>query len=259
MPLKTQNGLTMITAILIDDEKNALEILEWQLHTYCPQVQVLALCRSAEEGIAAIETHHPQLLFLDIEMPYQNGFDLIRHFPQPTFDVIFTTAYDQFAIKAFRFAALDYLLKPIDAPDLVAAVQRFEKKADNTAFREQLEMLLQQYRLPHSLPGKVPFTTLEGIFFVKPETIVRCESASNYTVMHFIDRPKLVISKTLKETEEILQPYTFLRVHHSHLVNLQQVVRYVKTDGGFVETSDGVQVPISRQRKEQILALLMKK
>jgi two-component system LytT family response regulator len=249
----------MIKAVLIDDEKNALEMLEWQLKTYCPQVQVAALCRSADEGIAAIQHYHPQLIFLDIEMPRKNGFEVLQQFPEPAFDVIFTTAYNQFAIKAFRFAALDYLLKPIDADDLVAAVERFDKKQHTTGLKEQLDFLLQQYRQPSVVPGKVPLSTQEGILFVKPETIVYCESSSNYTTLFFADKTKLVISKTLKEVEELLQPFGFFRVHNSYLVSLQQVRRYSKGDGGFIEMSNGQEIPVSRQRKEALLQMLLKK
>lgn len=249
----------MIKAVLIDDEKNALEMLEWQLQNYCPQVQITALCRNADEGVTAIQEQTPQLVFLDIEMPRKNGFDVLLHFPEPQFDVIFTTAYDQFAIKAFRFAALDYLLKPIDAQDLIAAVQRYEKKQLHLQFKDQLDLLLQQYKQPHLAPGKLPFATQEGIVFIKPETIIRCESLSNYTTLYFIDSPKLVISKTLKEIEDLLQPYGFFRVHHSHLINLKQVSRYVKADGGYIEMSDRSQVPVSRQRKDFVLDVLTKK
>ena len=247
----------MIKAVLIDDEKNALEVLEWQLQNYCPQVLVVALCRSASEGIAAIEKHHPQLIFLDIQMPKKNGFEVVTHFPEPAFDVIFTTAFDQFAVKAFKFAALDYLLKPIDADDLVVAVQRYERKERQHEFTHQLEILLQQYKQPNVLPGKISFATQAGVLFIKPETIIRCESSSNYTLLFFVDGTKLTVSKTLKEVEETLQPYGFYRVHHSHLINPKQLQRYVKSDGGYIEMSDGSQVAISRQRKEEILKVLL--
>lgn len=246
----------MIKAILIDDEKNALEMLEWQLENYCPQVQVCALCSSADEGITAIQQHVPQLVFLDIEMPHKNGFEVIYAFPEPSFDVVFTTAYDQFAIKAFKFAALDYLLKPIDADELVDAVQRYEKKQRHHQFKDQLDILLQQYKQPQLAPGRIPFATQEGLVFIRPETIVRCEASSNYTTLHFSDKTKMVVSKTLKDVEDLLNPYGFFRVHHSHLINLQQVSRYVKADGGFIEMADGSQVPVSRQRKDFVLDVL---
>lgn len=249
----------MIKAVLIDDEKNALEMLEWQLQNYCPQIQIAALCRTAVEGIDAIRLHQPQLLFLDIEMPGRNGFNVLQAFPEPGFDVIFTTAYDQFALKAIKFAALDYLLKPIDADDLLQAIQRFEKREQQQQFTQKLDLLLQQYQQPAMLPGKIAFATGEGILFIKPTEILRCESSSNYTNIYFENGTRLVVSKTLKEVEELLQPYGFYRVHHSHLVNPHFVKRFIKTDGGTLEMTDGVQVAVSRQRKDEILKVLMSK
>jgi two-component system LytT family response regulator len=246
----------MIKAILIDDEKNALEMLEWQLQNYCPQIEVAAICTNADQGISAIQRHNPQLVFLDIEMPKKNGFEVVQSFPQPFFDVIFTTAYNQFALKAFRFAALDYLLKPIDADDLVAAVNRYEKKMLHSNFKEQLNILMQQYNQPNTLPDKISFATQQAIHFISPEVIVYCESDSNYTTLHFTDKSKMVISKTLKEVEEMLVHYHFFRIHHSFIINLKHVNRYVKTDGGAVEMTNGAQLPISRQRKEELMAVL---
>jgi two-component system LytT family response regulator len=243
-------------AILIDDEKNALEILEWQLENYCPQVQIAAICNTADHGIAAIRRHDPQLVFLDIEMPIKNGFEVLQEFPDAKFEVIFTTAYNQFALKAFRFAAFDYLLKPIDADDLVKAVQRYERKLVHNSFKEQMDILMQQYRQPDILPEKVSFTTQQAIHFIKPETILYCESDSNYSTLFFIDGTRLVISKTLKDVEETLAQYYFLRIHHSFLINLKEVGRYIKTEGGAIEMSNGAQLPISRQKKEEVMKLL---
>ena len=249
----------MIKAVLIDDEKNTLELLEWQLQNYCPQVTPVALCTSADEGIEAIKKLEPQLVFLDIEMPRKNGFEVLLAFSDPAFEVIFTTAYDQFALKAFKFAALDYLLKPVDANDLQVAVERFEKLHRQRDFKQQLHILLQQYQQPQALPGKIPLATQEGIFFADPQYIVHCEAASNYCFVHFSDKTKLVLSKTLKDMEDLLLPFGFLRVHHSHLINLSHVKRYVKSDGGYIEMSNGAQITISRQRRDMVVELLMKK
>jgi two-component system, LytTR family, response regulator len=243
-------------AVLIDDEKNALEMLEWQLQNYCPQLQIVAMCDTADKGIAAISRHWPELVFLDIEMPKKNGFEVLQGFPDAKFEVIFTTAYNQFALKAFRFAALDYLLKPIDADDLVNAVQRYERKRLHNNFKEQMDILMQQYRQPDVLPEKISFTTQQAIHFIKPETILYCESNSNYTTLFFVDSTRLVISKTLKDVEEMLIHYHFLRIHHSFLINLKEVGRYVKTEGGAIEMSNGTQLPISRQKKEEVMQLL---
>jgi two-component system LytT family response regulator len=243
-------------AVLIDDEKNALEMLEWQLQQFCPQVEVVAACNSADKGIAAINQFQPQLIFLDIEMPKKNGFEVLEAFPEPSFEVIFTTAYNQFALKAFRFAALDYLLKPVDADELTAAVKRYEKKVNHTQYRQQLDILLQQFRKPSALPERISFSTQQAVHFVRPETIVYCESDSNYTRLYFDDQTKMVISKTLKEVEELLVQYGFFRIHNSFIINLQKVSRYIKTEGGAIEMSNGAQLPVSRQRKDEVLKAL---
>ena len=246
----------MIKSVLIDDEKNALEMLEWQLQTYCPEIKVCGICQNVDDGIAAIKEQKPQLIFLDIEMPRKNGFELLQAFPEPFFDVIFTTAYSQFAQKAFRFAALDFLLKPVDADDLVSAVQRYVKKQSKYEFKEHLDILMQLYKKPDSLPEKISLATQQAIHFVNPTNIIYCESDSNYTTVYFIDKSKLVVSKTLKEIEEMLTPYHFFRIHHSYIINLRQVSRYVKADGGAIEMTGGIQLAVSRQRKEELMSVL---
>lgn len=245
----------MIKVVLIDDEKNALEMLEWQLQTYCPQVEIVALANTADKGIEAIQRHMPPLIFLDIEMPKKNGFEVLQAFASPSFDVIFTTAYDQFALKAFRFAALDYLLKPIDAGDLVNALKRYERKVQGS-FKQQLDILMQQYQHPGTPPEKISFATQQAVHFVKPETIRYGESDGNYTTLFFLDNTKLMVSKTLKEVEEVLVPYQFLRIHNSFLINLKHVSRYIKGDGGSIEMVGGAQLPISRQRKDAVMQIL---
>ena len=246
----------MIKVVIIDDEKNALEMLEWQLHNFCTQVNLMAACTGANEGIAAIELHQPDLVLLDIEMPVKNGFELLQHFSEPSFDVIFTTAYNQFALKAFQFAAFDYLLKPIDGEDLAASVSRYEKKILQTDIKRQLEILINQYRQPSLLPAKISFSTQQAIHFITPETIAYCESYSNYTTLYFTDKTKLLVSKTLKEVEEVLVHYHFYRVHHSFIINLQHVNRYIKNDGGAIEMITGAQLPISRQRKQEVMEVI---
>ena len=245
----------MIKALLIDDERDALEMLEWQLKNYCPEVAIVAMCHSANAGMEAIRQHEPDLVFLDIEMPKKNGFELLEAFPDPKFTVIFTTAYDQFAIKAFKYAAFDFLLKPIDADDLKETVARYAKKKPATE-RSQIELLLQQ--LQPKKEAKIPLPTQEGILFVDAHTIVHCESSSNYCRIHFTNNSKLLIAKTLKEIEELLKDFQFYRVHHSHLINLQHIARYVKADGGYIEMTNGSSVAISRQKKEEFVALLLK-
>lgn len=238
----------MITAILIDDEKNALEVLEWQLKNFCTDVQVLAMCTSADEAVTAIIQLQPQLIFLDIEMPVKSGFEVLHAFQQPRFDVIFTTAYNQFAIKAFKYAAFDYLLKPIDAADLKAAIERF-KNRKTTITTQQLEVLMNHMgKVPP--PEKIALNTADGMMFIKPDQIIRCESQSNYTKIYLTTQQKVTIAKTLKDVEETLQEYHFYRIHNSHLINLQHIEKFVKADGGYVLMTDGEHITVARNRKD---------
>jgi len=245
----------MIKAILIDDEPDALEMLEWQLKQYCPQVQVTALCNSADTAIAAIQQHNPQLIFLDIEMPHKSGFEVLRSFPDPAFDIIFVTAYNQFAIPAFRAAALDYLLKPVDAEDLARALERFEKKQAHSNLKQQLQLLLQEYKPAPKTVARVSLPTAEGFVFAAPEEIIRAEASGNYATIYFAGQKKLLLAKTLKDVEALLHGHGFTRIHQSHLVNVQQIVKYSKSDGGIVFLSDGSRLPVSRQRKDELLRL----
>lgn len=249
----------MIKSVLIDDETDALEMLEWQLRTHFPDVEAVALCHSADVGIAAIRQHQPQLVFLDIEMPVQNGFEVLRSFPAPDFAVIFTTAYSQFAIKAIKYAAFDYLLKPVDTDDLREALNRFRNK-QHRQIDEQFRLLLTQLGTPqqrttpaHS--GRIGLSTAEGMTMVRPDSIVRCQSLSNYTRIFLDGGRQLVVSKTLKEVEETLIGYDFYRVHHSSLINLNHIQAYVKADGGYVVMSDGETISIARNRKDGFMEL----
>lgn len=245
----------MIKAVLIDDEPHALEMLEWQLKQYCPQVQIASLCHSADEGIEAIKKHSPDLVFLDIEMPGKNGFEVIRHFPDPSFDIIFATAYNQFALQAFKAAALDYLLKPVDAEDLKKAIDRFEKKQLHKNLRSQLEQLLKEYKPAKAPVNKIALPTSDGIVFADPAEITRAEASSNYAIIHFTNKTKLVMAKTLKEVEELLHQHHFIRIHQSHLVNIEQIARYTKADGGMIYMKDDTCLPVSRQRKDEVARL----
>lgn len=238
----------MIKAILIDDEKNALEVLEWQLKNHCPDVEVAALCTNVDEGVIAIIQQKPQLIFLDIEMPIKNGFEVLNAFKEPTFDVIFTTAYNQFAIKAFKYAAFDYLLKPIDAEDLKESIERFKNKKATTV-NEQLKLLMEQMNKTNST-GKIALNTADGLQFVNAEQIIRCESLSNYTKIFLTTNQKITIAKTLKEVEETLLGYNFYRIHNSHLINISHIEKFVKADGGYVLMTDGEHITVARNRKE---------
>lgn len=245
----------MIKSILIDDEKNALEMMEWLLKTYCPQVEIVAMCNSAEMGIEAINRYKPDVIFLDIEMPRMNGFDMLEQFDKLFFDVVFCTAYDQFAIKAFKYSALNYLLKPVDPDDLKATITRIEERK-TIPTKEQFELLLQNINQPaKTTPQRIALTTNDGLIFVPTADIIYCEAESNYTHVILTGGKKILISKVLKEIDEALSGPDFYRVHSSFLININHIKKFVRGDGGYIVMDNDATVSISRNRKQEFMDL----
>lgn len=243
----------MIKAILVDDEVHCLDTLSILLKEYCPEVQILEQCGSAKYALAAIEKLKPSLVFLDIEMPAMNGFEMLQQFEDIPFAAIFTTSYDQYAIKAIRFSALDYLLKPIDPKELITAVHKVELQK-NLPSNEQFQMLLNQVHHKETGFKKIAVPTLDGFELIPADQILRCEADDNYTHFFLKNKNKIVASRTLKEVEEQLEEFShFVRVHHSYLVNINEVTKYVRGEGGYVIMSDGSTVNVSRSRKESLL------
>jgi two-component system, LytTR family, response regulator len=245
-------------AILIDDEKNALDVLELQLTQYCTGVTIVARCNGGEAGVAAIRQHRPELVFLDIEMPKVNGFDVLAQTRDIPYEVIFTTAYDQFAVKAFKFAAVDYLLKPVDILELQAAVQKARTRQGQTGMDEKIKTLLQQMMPTAAAPQRIALPVGDAMQLFAPDDIIRCESDSNYTYIFLQGGKKLLLAKTLKEVEETLKGLSFFRVHQSHLININHVGKVMKGEGSYLTTSDGATVPISRNKKDAFLETLRK-
>lgn len=246
----------MIRAIVVDDEPYASAALQTLLKKHCPEVVVEAACNSAQEAEQRITELKPQLVFLDIEMPHRNGFELLEHFMPASFQVIFTTSYDQYAIKAIRFSALDYLLKPIDPQELKAAIAKASKPGPNEILTQQLQLLMQTFREPAAASPRIALPTLEGLQMVTIDTILYCIASSNYTTFVMKDKKKLVISRTLKEIEEMLEDHGFIRIHHSHLVNINEIEKYIRGEGGTVLMTDGIELDVSRSRKEALLKTL---
>lgn len=242
----------MITAIIIDDEAKGRLALREKLAAYCKQVNVIAEASNGQEGLLLIQHHKPQLIFLDIEMPRMNGFEMLNALPEKKFHVIFTTAYDQYAIKAIKYAAFDYLLKPIDIEELRTAVEKINS-AENHQTNKQVELLQQNMQHPKKQLNKLAIPTLEGLLFFDINDIIHLEANSNYTWIHFAGKPKITASKTLKEFEDILPESIFFRTHHSHLINLNYIKRYIKGDGGQIELQNGTYVDVSRRKKEEFL------
>ena len=245
----------MIKAIIIDDEPFCCEVLDALLTRYCPEIKVVGICYSGKEALQEIKEQKPQLLFLDIEMPQMSGFELLQKLPAADFDVIFTTSYDQYAIKAFRASALDYLLKPIDRDELQVAVHKLTGKK-HQSLAAQLEVLLQRMHTSVSAVNKVAMPSMEGLQMVAVDSIIRCESDSNYTIVFIKNQQKLVVSRTLKDIEEMLEDYSFIRIHHSCLVNINEINKYVKGEGGYVVMSDGSTADVARSKKEMVLKAL---
>lgn len=239
-------------AIIIDDEPDCVRLMALQLKMYCPQVEVVAECTSSEEGLKAIRSQDADVVFLDIEMPKMNGFQLLEMVGDANFAVVFVTAYDKFAVKAFKFSAIDYLLKPTDAKDLQAAVQKVERsrKVDN----RQLEML-KQYIRPHTkaFPDKIALPHQDGVVFVELKNIVYCEADDNYTRFYLVNGQKHLISKTLRDIQEILEERNFLRISRQHLINLDHIAKFMKGEGSYVVMSNGTSVNVSRSQKDRLI------
>jgi two-component system LytT family response regulator len=251
--------MSEIKAIIVDDEQHCIDALQTMLQKKCPEVTVLGGVNSVKEAKDLITELQPDVVFLDVEMPHQNGFELLKLFDKITFDVIFTTAYEQYALKAIKFNALDYLLKPFSVKELQDAVQKCVSRRNGQAetSTSPLEVFLQNMKTLHQTHKKIALPTINGLVFMPVQNIVRCESTGNYTRIFFTDKKNLMVSRPLKEFEELLTDVDFFRVHNSHLINLQQMQSYIQGEGGFALMSDGTQVEISRRRKADFLKKAM--
>jgi two-component system LytT family response regulator len=251
-----------LRAVIVDDETNAREVLCNLLRLFSPEVEVCGEARNVDQGIEIIQQQKPDIVFLDIQMPGKSGFDLLNSFQKIDFDVVFTTAYQEYAIRAFRFSAIDYLLKPIDPEELQMALEKY--KINKQSIRtEQLQILKEHIDNPENLLNsrqknegqRIALPTAEGIHFIQLSEIIYCESMGSYTKFHLQKGPAIVVSRLLKEYEEILDNYFFFRVHQSNIVNLDHIKRYVKGDGGQVWMSDNAEIEVSRRRKDDFLSL----
>ena len=246
----------MIKAIIVDDESDCCETIATLLETYCPGVQITGIYHNGAEALPGILRQQPDLVFLDVEMPKMNGFEMLEQLPAINFDIIFTTSYDQYALKAIRFSAIDYLLKPVDRQELQKAVQKLIHRSRRT-ISKQVEILMQKIHHPSKLISKIALPTMTGLQMIPIDSIISCESESNYTTLLLKGNKKLIVSATLKEIEEMLEDHSFARVHRSYLVNLNEVEKYVKGEGGYLIMSDGSTIDVSRSRKEALIRKLL--
>ncbi len=248
----------MIRAVIIDDEQHSIDTLRWKLEHYCPGVEIMATFDKPEEGIRFLKQNQPDILFLDIEMPMLNGFDVLEELGKDLpFDIIFITAYDGFGIKAIKFSALDYLLKPVQNKDLKEAVEKHLKKAWFKTTSDQVEVLLNNVQEERKGGiGKIALASKESIEFVEATDIICCEANSNYTNVYMTDGKKKVISRTLKDFEEMLTEHQFFRPHISFLINLKKVKELIRGDGGYLLMENKMKIPVSKNKREELLNLL---
>ncbi len=242
----------MTRAIIIDDEPNAVGLLALRLSQHCSQVEVIASCTNSHKGIQAILDHQPDVVFLDIEMPQLNGFQILEAVAGVPFSLVFVTAYDKFALKAFRYSAVDYLLKPIDTQELIQAVKRVEKQQKTAP--EQLEYLKQQFSSPlKTFPDRIALPYQNGVAFVDIKNILYCESDDNYTKFHLSEGQHHLATKSLREIQELLEERDFLRVHRQYLINLNHIKKFVKGEGSYVVMSNQQTIPVSRAQKDRLM------
>lgn len=248
----------MMTAVLIEDSPDAEEKLRFLLSKYCSErIHLAASADSGKSGIEAIAGHRPDLVLLDIELGDMTAFEMLERIEPVDFQVIFTTSHNHYAIKAIRYSAVDYLLKPIGREDLLAAVTRAENNPARL-LKEQVRHLSGTVSAKSALPEKIALTTASGLVFVKIGDIVRCESDRMYTVVTLAGGERLVVSKPMGQLDEILDGQGFFRVHHSHLVNMNHIREFVRSDGGYVVMEDGATISVARNRKEEFLELFSK-
>jgi len=242
-------------AIIVDDEPYCCETIATLLEDN-DEVEIVTECYNGIDALEAIRKYNPGLVFLDVEMPKMNGFEMLQQLPSVNFEIIFTTSYDRYALKAIRFSAIDYLLKPVDEEELKNAVQKVINRSKKPT-AEQLEILMQKLHQPATPVSRIALPTMEGFQMIKIDSIISCEADSNYTTLHLKDNKKMVVCRNLKDIEEMLEDHSFTRVHRCYVVNLNEVEKFVKGEGGYLIMSDGSSIDVSRNKKELLLKRIL--
>ena len=245
----------MIRTVVIEDEEHSRKMLMEMLQENCRAISVVASADSVKTGLTAIAEQKPELVFLDIELQSETSFEILEKLPEINFELVFTTAFDHYALKAIKFCAIDYLLKPIDLNELRIAVAKAEKRLNREYLNKNLEVLVNNLKSGSQNNHRIALSTLEGLLFVNVRDIIYCESSGPYTKFIFKHGDKIVTSKHLKEYEDLLGGYDFFRIHKSYLVNLQEIKKYIRGDGGHLIMSDGATLSVSKQRKESFLRI----
>ncbi|MEO8111425.1 MAG: LytTR family DNA-binding domain-containing protein [Ginsengibacter sp.] len=245
----------MIRSIIIDDEQHCVKSLVKDLEQHCPSIEIIEKCNSAKEGIMAIKKLQPDLVFLDVEMPWMNAFEMLEILGDINFSIIFTTAHDEFAAKAFRISAVDYLLKPIDAQDLKVAVKKVENKLEQGSNVPHINNLLQNIRQPFD-EQKIALPVREGYEFVEVSSIIYCHAEGAYTKVFIREKRPMLISRTLGDVAELLPTEIFQRIHHSTLVNVSYISQFLRSDGGYIVLKSGERLSVSKTKKDMLMARL---
>jgi two-component system, LytTR family, response regulator len=238
---------------LIDDESSSRNSLRQKISAHCPGIEIIAEYESGEEGLKAIEEKRPDIVFLDVEMPRMNGFTMLQQLKNRSFELIFTTAYDHYAIQAIRYSALDYLVKPVEVQELKEAVKKAKENRENNTPNERVETLLYNLLNEKNFHSRIAIPSMEGLQFVETNDIIYLEAKSNYTEIFVKDLPKLTVAKTLKEFDDLLPSSTFIRIHHSYLINKNHILKYIKGEGGQVVMRNGTALDVARRKKEEFL------
>jgi two-component system, LytTR family, response regulator len=247
--------MSILKAILVDDELNSLQNLQFKIHEYCPTIKIVAQSQNPEEAIRLIHQNKPDVIFLDIEMPRMSGFKMLEQIPEIDFEVIFITAYNHYAINAIRISAFDYLVKPVAIEDLQQTVERLVKFTVKRT-RERAEVLKKNLASSKSQEDPIAIPTNDGLEFIQINQIVRIESSSNYSKIILLTGRQMLVTRQLKDFEELLQDYKFYRVHHSHLINLNYILKYIRGDGGQITLRNGDVIDVSRRKKDVFLKLI---
>lgn len=245
----------MLKTVIVDDEPKNLRVLRKLLSDYCPQVEIVGEAADVNSAYTLIVEVKPELVLLDIEMPYGNAFDLLDKLRPVDFEIIFITAFDNYGLKAFKYSALDYLLKPVDIADLQAATNKAIQRVNGKNINQHVELLLSNFKNMQNNLQKIAIPTMDGFVFMNVEDIIRCEANGAYTFIHTVSGDKLVASRGIKEYEELLPRSSFCRIHNSHLVNLNKIRKYSKGRGGTVLMEDGATLEVASRRRDEFLSL----
>ncbi len=248
----------MIRALIVDDELKSINVLETLINEHCRDIEIAATCTTIHDAREAVEKHKPQLVFLDVEMPRENGFELINYFSEKKhFEIIFVTAYESYALQAIKVSAVDFILKPVTKEELVKAVDKAINKIQSNNFDKNWKLLVHNLN-SEKTSQLIGIPTAEGLTMVKISDIIYCESSNNFTIINTINKQQYVITRHLVDYEELLEPFGFLRVHNSFLINMNQITKYVKGRGGEVFMSNGKRIEVSSRKKVDFLTRIFK-